>query len=227
MRCASCDCSITAEIQKGHIYYRCTKKKGLCQEKHYIREEALAEQITLFLQKVSLTAQDTKKALEALEGEQEQATQAAQAEVGVLKEQLAGIEVKLTKLLDVYLADSLSQEEYAAKKKQLLSRKVDLTEKIADFEQRGLSWLEPAREFVKSLNQASKLIGGADTTEMTTFLKNIGSNHILRNRQFIFAPKIQYELVAEAGGAAPNGLPIPKWCPGRDSNPQSRKGVAS
>ena len=225
LKCASCDCSITAEIQKGHIYYRCTKKKGLCQEKHYIREEALAEQMTAFLQKVSLTSQDTEKALAALDGEQEQAQQAAQAEISVLKEQLAVIEKKLTKLLDVYLADSLSQEEYAVKKEQLLSRKVELTEKIADFGQRGLSWLEPAREFVKSLNQASKLIVSKDTAEMTTFLKNIGSNHILRNRQFVFAPKIQYELVAEAGGAAANGLPIPKWCPRWDSNPQALRRI--
>ena len=144
-----------------------------------------------------------------------------------MKEQLNQVEIKLAKLLDIFLNDALSAEEYAAKKQELLSQKVDIQEKITDFEQKGLSWLEPAREFVLSLNQAAKLVESGDMKSMTTFLKNIGSNHILRNRQFIFAPKIQYELVAEAGGAAPNGLPIPKWCPGRDSNPQSRKGVAS
>ena len=58
LKCASCGCSITGERQKGHNYYRCTKKKGLCQEKHYLREEALTEQIKSFLQKVSLSSQD-------------------------------------------------------------------------------------------------------------------------------------------------------------------------
>ncbi len=38
LKCASCGCSITGERQKGHNYYRCTKKKDLCQEKHYLRE---------------------------------------------------------------------------------------------------------------------------------------------------------------------------------------------
>jgi len=37
LKCASCGCSITGERQKGHNYYRCTKKKGPCQEKHYLR----------------------------------------------------------------------------------------------------------------------------------------------------------------------------------------------
>ena len=219
MKCASCGCSITGERQKGHNYYRCTKKKGLCQEKHYLREEALTEQIKSFLQKVSLSSQDTEKVLAALDAEQEKAKQDAQAEVSVLKEQLAGVETKLQKLLDIYLADALSTEEYAAKKGQFISQKLALSEKITDFETKGLSWLEPAREFVLSLNQATKLIGGNNLSELPTFLKNIGSNHILRNRQFFFAPKIEYKLVAERGEANPTCLQFPTWCCGWELNP--------
>ncbi|OGE93421.1 MAG: hypothetical protein A3C85_02110, partial [Candidatus Doudnabacteria bacterium RIFCSPHIGHO2_02_FULL_48_21] len=172
LKCASCGCSITAEKQKGHNYYRCTKKKGLCQEKHYLREEVLTEQITSFLQKVSLSSQDTEKVLAALDTEQDKARESAQAEVGVLKEQLASVETKLQKLLDIYLADALSTEEYADKKRSLLSQKVSLSEKICDFETKGLSWLEPAREFVLSLNQAANLLQTDNLSELPTFLKN-------------------------------------------------------
>ena len=225
MKCASCGCSITGERQKGHNYYRCTKKKGLCQEKHYLREEALTEQIKSFLQKVSLSSQDTEKVLAALDTEQDKAQESAQAEVGVLKEQLASVETKLAKLLDVYLADALSTEEYAAKKQSLLSQKMSLSEKITDFETKGLSWLEPAREFVLSLNQAANLVKSGNKAEMTTFLKTIGSNHVLENRQFFFAPKIQYELVAERSEAALQNLQFPYWCVGEDSNLRSPKAL--
>ena len=220
LKCASCGCSITAEKQKGHNYYRCTKKKGLCQEKHYLREEILTEQITSYLQKVSLSSQDTEKVLAALDSEQDKAREDAQREVSVLKEQLASVETKLAKLLDVYLADALSTEEYATKKQSLLSQKMSLSEKITDFETKGLSWLEPAREFVKSLNQAANLLSSPNPTAMTTFLKNIGSNHILRNREFVFEPKKPYDLAAAEGGGGVVGLQFPKWCRGRDSNPQ-------
>ena len=212
MKCASCGCSITGEKQKGHNYYRCTKKKGLCQEKHYLREEQLTEQIKSFLQKVSLSSQDTEKILTALDSEQDKAREDAQSEVSVLKEQLASVEAKLQKLLDVYLDDALSTEEYAAKKQGLLSQKMSLNEKITDFETKGLSWLEPAREFVKSLNQAANLIQSEDLSELPTFLKNIGSNHILRNRQFFFAPKIQYKSVAERSEANLKSSTFPIWC---------------
>jgi len=219
LKCASCGCSITAEIQKGHNYYRCTKKKGLCQEKHYLREEALTEQIKNLLQKVSLSSQDTEKVLAALETEQEQAKQQAKSKVESLKEQLKQAEIKLAKLLDVFLADALTAEEYAAKKQELLSQKVSTSEKITDFEQKGLSWLEPAREFVLSLNQAAKLVETENKKEMTTFLKNIGSNYILQNRQLIFSPKIPYNLVAEPAEAGEANLTFPRWCRGRESNP--------
>jgi len=93
-----------------------------------------------------LSSQDTEKVLAALDSEQDKARESARAEVVVLKEQLASIKTKLQKLLDIYLADVLSTEEYAAKKQSLLSQKVALNEKINDFEQKGLSWLEPARD---------------------------------------------------------------------------------
>ena len=214
MKCASCGCSITAQYAKGnggiYTYYRCTKKRGVCQEKHYIQENELAAQIKSFLQKVSLSSHDTEKVLAALERKRGKAQQKAQSEIETLKAKLAQIETRLQKLLDVYLDNALTQQEYAAKKEKLVSEKVRLQEKITDFEQKGLSWLEPAREFVLSLNQAANLLSENDHPKMTTFLKNIGANHILRNRQFVFAPEIQYEMTAERSEAASSGLRFPK-----------------
>jgi len=54
LSCGECGCAITAERQKGHHYYRCTKKKGKCSQR-YIREETLAAQLREAVQKVSLS----------------------------------------------------------------------------------------------------------------------------------------------------------------------------
>lgn len=53
MRCGECSAMITAEVQKGHIYYRCTKRKGRCSQR-YIREEALTKQIRERLKEVAI-----------------------------------------------------------------------------------------------------------------------------------------------------------------------------
>jgi len=220
MKCL-CGASVTAEIKikksgKKYIYYRCTKKKGQCQEK-YLREEILAGQIKSFLQKVSLSSQDTEKVLFELKKEELQAKEQAKITVQNLKEQLGQIEKQLEKLLDVYLSEVILTNEYISRKQKILTQKLELQEKITDFEQKGLSWLGPAREFVLSLNQATELLSTENLSEMTTFLKNIGSNHILQNRQLIFSPKIPYDLVAEPRLRRGEALTFPCWLPGRDS----------
>ena len=48
IRCAECGYLITAETQKGHNYYHCTKRKIKCSQK-YVREENLAEQINKYI----------------------------------------------------------------------------------------------------------------------------------------------------------------------------------
>lgn len=63
--CDACGCAITAKKQKGHTYYRCTKKKRKCDEK-YTREELLAGQLKREMQKVSLSDTDTDKMLKWL-----------------------------------------------------------------------------------------------------------------------------------------------------------------
>ena len=215
MKCP-CSAAITAEKKikpsgREYIYYRCTKKKGPCQEKHFLRQEELYEQIKSFLQKVSLSSHDTEKVLAELDKEELQAKEQAKTSVQNLKDKLLEIDMKLGRLLDVYLDEAITTQEYASRKNKLVEQKAGLQEEIQDFEQKGLLWLEPAREFVLSLNQAAKLIGSENKTEMTTFLKNIGSNCILQNRQLIFSPRKPYDLVAERSEATAPCLQFPVW----------------
>ena len=225
MKCP-CSAAITAEKKikpsgREYVYYRCTKKKGPCQEKHFLRQEELYQQIKSFLQKVSLSSHDTELVLAELEKEEAAAKEQSKTTVQNLKAELSEIEKKLEKLLDVYLDETITAEEYASRKEKMVKQKVGLQEEIRDFGQKGLSWLEPAREFVLSLNQAAKLLESENKTEMTTFLKNIGSNCILQNRQLIFSPKIQYELAAERGEAASSGLRFSKMWTMGESNSRS------
>ena len=123
-----------------------------------------------------MPSHDTEKVLAELNKEESQAREQAKTTVQNLKTELLETERKLEKLLDVYLGETITAEEYAPRKEKLIKQKVGLQEQIRDFEQNGLSWLEPAREFVLSLNQAAKLLESENKTEMTTFLKNIGSH---------------------------------------------------
>ena len=67
--------------------------------------------------------------------------------------------------------------------------------------------------------QAANLLSHNDLSGMTAFLKNIGANHSLRNRQFEFEAKTQYARAASLCEAASSTLQFPTWCPRQESNP--------
>ncbi len=223
LTCGECKCMITAETQKGHNYYRCTKKREMCSQK-YVREELLTEQVKSFLQKVSLPSQDTEKVLRELDKDEQKAREDSKILVGNMKSDLAEAETRLDKLLSVYLDEVITPEEYTSQKQKMLDHRVELKEKIREIEDKGVSWLEPARAWVKSLNQAENLLKSGDKLEMTTFLKQIGSNHILIDKSFSFSPKKPFQILAESrqrrDEATSANLHFPNWRRGWDSNPR-------
>ena len=223
LTCGECGCAITAETQKGHNYYHCTKKRVACSQK-YVREEMLTEQITNFLQKVSLSSQDTEKVLRELDKDEQKAREDNKEIIVNLKSELIELEKKLDRLLSAYLDEIISEEEYLAQKQKMLNQKIELKENTREIENGSVSWLEPARAWVKSLNQAEKLIKTGNKSEMTTFLKQIGSNHILIDKSFSFSAKNPFQILAERRlcrrEATSLNLQNPDWRRRRDSNPR-------
>ncbi len=157
-----------------------------------------------------MPSQDTEKILAELIKDELKAKEQTKIVVQNLRKELSEIEVKLEKLLDAYLNEVISTDEYTARKQKILTRKLELQERIRDFEQKGLSWLEPAKEFVLKLNYAEKLLNSENYQEMKTFLKNIGSNHILQNQKLIFSFKTPFNLAAEPRSGEAETLTYPK-----------------
>ncbi len=204
MRCGNCGCLITAEKQKGHNYYRCTKKKQSCDEK-YLREEALVEQMRTIVQKVSIPDSWAEKMFAEIEKEKEQAKVETKSFVQNLIKQKFEVEQKMDKLLDIFIeGKGITPEEYQTKKQKLLNEKLDIEQKVKDFEQRGNNWLEPMREMIFEAKKAKILLLKNDFPEIVTFLKNIGSNFILKDKKLCFEGKIGWRARAA-------GEPYPNW----------------
>ena len=216
MHCGNCGCMITAEKQKGHNYYRCTKKKQKCDER-YLREEQLVEQMQSFIQKVSLPDDWAENMLVEIDKEKERARKESEAFVQNLQAQKAEVEQKMDKLLDLFIeGKGITPEEYQAKKAKLLNEKLEIEQKVRDFEQTGNNWLEPMREMILVSSQAKILLSQSDKKEIRTFLKNVGSNFILKDKKLDFALKIGWRALAEREPASLNSNWRRRW----DSNPQ-------
>ena len=187
MRCGSCGCYITAERQKGHAYYRCTKKKGPCAEKSYLREEALVEQMRSTLIAHSIPDDWADNMLKEVEREREAARAAAQGQLQGYQGRITALAMKLDRLLDAKLESSITVGEYAAKKGGLLTEKLGLEEQAAKIQRQGSAWLEPMREFILASKHKKKDAEARDPATLRHALKNIGSNFLLQSKTLRFS----------------------------------------
>jgi hypothetical protein len=58
LHCKECGRAVTAEIQKGHTYYRCTKKSKLVKcRQPFLREEELERQLSILISQFTLPSE--------------------------------------------------------------------------------------------------------------------------------------------------------------------------
>ena len=176
VRCDECGASVTAERQKGHHYYRCTKKLGPCDLRGYVREEALAEFMRDEIRRVSISDEWSELMLAQLEVWRRDETDRATAEAQRYKDQLAELDKRVNRLLDVFLDGSITREDYTGRKAEFLNEKARLREKLTEIEAKGNCWLEPLENFVKAANQAEKTAFSDDLNALRDFFQKIGSN---------------------------------------------------
>ena len=180
LKCAHCGCSITAQKQKGHHYYHCTKKKSPCPAKGYLREEKILEQAKKIVEELSLPDDWADKMLDKLNEKQTQSKSDNRAVVQHLKNEKQELEKKLEDLLDLRLDGTITNNEYLKKKNELVSEKVNLDQKIARAERNHCEWLEPCRQIIISSKKAKSLLCTSDHREIPTFLKQVGLNWALK-----------------------------------------------
>jgi len=155
MTCGVCGCAITAEKQKGYIYYHCTKKKGACNQK-YIRQKDLVVQYRNALEKVSLSDDWADKMLKHLNKQEHDIERSSATPVSSLKTKIKQLDIKLDKLLDSHLDETISKDEYIKKKEKFINQKIDFKEQIIEIQDKGNNWLEQMRDFIKEAKTIKK-----------------------------------------------------------------------
>ncbi len=206
LSCAECGMGITAEVQKGHTYYRCTKKRGGCSQP-YVREEKLNRQLSLLFQKFSLKPDWAEELRKMLAKDEKESAQSATAFVQEAGNKIRAIQTKLQRLLDGYLEQDIEREIYLTKKAELMSEKKSLEEQMARIEQKRTGWLEPMAEWIKEAENLPKIAQEDDLFAKKVMAKEIfGSNLVLANREARlaapsgkeFSPQNQWAAVSAA-----------------------------
>ena len=184
-QCGECGYSITAErhIKKSgreFVYYRCTKrsKTKKCNQ-GFLRDNAFADQVKDYIQKVSLSDKWRDRYLKKLETWEKDSRHSSDLIAQKLKAELSRVKTRIDRLTDAYLDQTLNLKEFQEKKNSLMGQKKDIEEKLSDFERKGNHWLELTRNWILEANSAENLALQEDYRGMKEFLQKIGSNRRL------------------------------------------------
>jgi len=160
-KCGECGYTITADRKikpsgKSYTYYYCTKKNPnhVCSQNVFTREEKISSQINETIQKVSLPDDCADWMLAELEKEQKDKAQSSRFFAQKINDEIKTIDEKLEKLMNAYLENALSLEEYRKAKNKLVNQKQLLKDKLTAFEQKSNNRFEPAINFINSLKQS-------------------------------------------------------------------------
>ncbi len=234
LRCGECGCGITMEVQKGHHYYRCTKKRGPCSQP-YLREDRFMTQVRDALRYAGISTELAKSIGKSLREQAEGDAQAVRRECGDLKAAVAENETRTRRLNELFLEQGISVEEYRSMKNALVEAKQKHQQTLAGLQDKSSGWLEPALLHVSDAARATCIAESGSDQEASKKLKEIGSNLTLRDRWLQWQPRGAWQLlvgqrVVEMGpsGACADGSPASapvgeeerEWSRG-ESNPRA------
>ena len=161
MRCGECGMGITAEEQKGHIYYRCTKKRrlvalNLC-ERRSPRCRPIRNTYTLRnAPRLDARVYSSQTRMRKI------APRLRQPLAYGSREQITAFKSKIDRITDLFVEQDIDRETYLAKKRGLMSEKRSAEEILAKSQRGGSPWLEPMREWIKDASTLDEIAKGDD-----------------------------------------------------------------
>jgi site-specific DNA recombinase len=233
LTCEECGCVITAEVQKGHNYYRCTKRKTACSQP-YVREEVLSEQMSALLLDCGAPEYWIDAALEELKDEKATTVFDADTRKKSVQTATATLDEKIFRLTEAYASGALSLAEFQIHKNKIVVEKQELTESMNGADRLNQTWFEPAVDFLNTCKQAVKTALTGSIEEKRETLEKVGSNFVLSIRRLTFSTNEAWKtlvpqpfprnVLALASSSAttisPESDEHSNWRMGRDSNPR-------
>lgn len=215
MRCGECGNGITAELQKGHVYYHCTKPQGarFCHQK-YVREEVITEQLSKVIKAVSLDLKKLKVVKDIMSVSLADETEYLQDSLEDLNTQYRGLQEQSTRLLDLYLKGKIKEDDYYTKSTEINTETESVNAEIAKHKMADRAYKQEIEGFLTFCNQAPKLFASSRPELQRELLRFVVSNLSLKDGKVDFTLKIPFSIVAKYSQGE-------NWQGWKESNPRS------
>jgi hypothetical protein len=173
VRCYGCGFNLIAELQRGHVYYRChTRDCVRCT----FREEEIDRTVAEALRPLGLDEQERKYAQNWITAARLDKANRLANELENCRQALAQIRERLSRLADAYIDGVFDQRILEEKRASLLFEEAGLKKRMADIEAGRSDSLTRLEKFLEHTKAASNLYNLALPSEKRDFVKKLTSN---------------------------------------------------
>lgn len=196
MKCGECGNGITAEIQKGHTYYHCTKPNGAisCSQK-YIREEEIEEQIQQALKAISLNQEQVEYLKQILRDSHDEESKYHERSLSNLNTRYTELKQRSDKLLDAYLDSSVVKNIYESKSKEINDEMMLVNSEIGKHKEGDRKYTEQIENFWEVCKIAHELFASSRPELKRELLKFVVTNLVLKDKIVQFSFKFPFDAL--------------------------------
>lgn len=214
MKCGECGNGVTAETQKGHIYYHCTKPKGAqhCLQK-YVREEVILAQLEIVIKKIALGMKKIKSIKEIMQESLSDETQYVIESLDALNSQYNDLQNQSAKLLGLYLKGKIKEEIYNKESAKLNLEIECVNDEIAKNKKADRDYHQEIGDFLSFCNEAPALFKSSRAALKRELLHFVVSNLTLKDGKVDYKLKMPFDIVAKYAESE-------NWQGRKESNPQ-------
>lgn len=201
IRCGTCGAMITAEKHGKYTYYRCTKKKGVC-DAPYVTEENLEKMLVKKLRKVQLPQEFVVFAHAILKSWHGDSTKNKLEDQKKLHAEEDDLRKHLDNLLLLKISPAnkdgqmLSDEEFLRQKRFIDSKLKDVEEKVRDNKGDHESWYERCERLFTFASQILAQFNGGGLEKKHLVLRTVGTSYILKDGEIEFEYKDLFQIFA-------------------------------
>jgi hypothetical protein len=212
VRCGVCGYSLIAERQKGHVYYRCHNRpfNNPCPQT-CIREETLDAEVINALREIDLSDKELEIAREMSEEHRKEAQQTHSAARDALRLQLDNVRLRLTKLTDLLIDDTIDKVVFEERRNGLLLDQAGIKEKLAEIDHDPASGAAATQKIVELAKSPSNLYKSASVEKKRELLKTMLSNLTVSEKNVEITLALPFRLIAERE-KTPDGRPCRGTC---------------
>jgi site-specific DNA recombinase len=191
MACGDCGCPVTAERQKGHVYYHCTRSRGGCPQQKWTREEVVAREFAAVLSGLQVPQAYLDYALSKLRQCHTTQAEFAAARRQKLQSQLNTCHARLDGLLQLKISPGnatgalLSDEEYLRQKQRIQEELDSAGRQLAAAGEQGQAWVGDCERFFAFTQSLRENFAAAGAEEKQAVLFLMCSKLTLKDHRIV------------------------------------------